>query len=89
MRLHVETSYTVTAHTEFDVPFDSWSDVEEWFIKWNILNYRLKGETEFHEYDLGDVDVDGMDVKRPSLIFIAEVDSDGVVNMEAPFVDQE
>lgn len=54
-----------------------WADIESWYIKWNCFHYVLKGETEWSETDLGDINFEDMDTKRPTEVEICRVDEDG------------
>ena len=62
-----DVTYTAFVTTTIELPDGkSWDDVDEWFIKWNILNVFYKDETQSeHELDLYN---DEVDTKRPESV---------------------
>lgn len=73
MKVLIETEYYCCLSTEVDIPgVTSWDDIEDWFVKWGTLNYRLKGEPEeaWHEIELDSDTSDAIDWKRPSCVTV-------------------
>ena len=31
---------------------ETWDDVEDWYIKWDALHVKFKGQSEWREYEL-------------------------------------
>ena len=62
----VSCSYSVSEECTIEFPlYKTWEDVEEYYVKWSILNYKLKGETEWREIHL-EGQMDFNDKKRPN-----------------------
>lgn len=77
-RVQVVAEYAIYSTIDVTLPEGkTWEDVEEWYVKWDQLNYRMKGETEFRESLRVDLSFDSCDTKRPGGVSIEEVDVDG------------
>ena len=79
----IELTYNAYSSTRITLPEGkSWDDMEDWYVKWNTLNFRLKGEDGYREIDLTiDIHTDTM---RPSYTCIVPVDDDGVADYDNP-----
>lgn len=70
-KYHVNTVlYCGTQGTVELPPGYSWEDVEEWFVKWDTLHYKLKGNDVWHDAELNSTLDDIIDWKRPSGVTI-------------------
>jgi hypothetical protein len=68
MKVNVNANYVTTVSLDLELPEGkTWDDVVEYYVKWGKLNILFKGETEYHEYDMGD-DAGEIDWKRPATI---------------------
>lgn len=71
MKIQVHREYYCGSTELIELPCD-WSDVEEWFIKWETFHFRRKGSDKFEEIDLTFDLYDGVDTKRPVLAVILD-----------------
>lgn len=56
----------------------TWSEIEDWFIKWDTLHVKFKDVNDWCEVDLNsNYDGDCTDWKRPANVAVYEVDKDG------------
>ncbi len=79
----IDLTYTAYTSTRVTLPDGkTWDDVLDWYIKWNTLHFRLKGEDEYQEIEL-DFDID-TDTKRPSHVRVLPVYEDGVTDYGNP-----
>ena len=77
MRIQICADYTCYSYHELELPEGvKWEDIEGWYVKWNCFHYRLKGQEEWVEHDMGGIDLDSIDSKRPVDVQIIEVDED-------------
>lgn len=61
----VSCSYSVSEESTIEFPlYKTWGDVEEYYVKWSVLNYKLRGETNWREIHL-EGQIDWGDKKRP------------------------
>ena len=66
----IVADYMSTATACVDLSPKTWDDVEDWYIKWDILNIVFKGEEDWKEFDLfSEVDTD---IKRPARVDVYE-----------------
>lgn len=77
------TSYTVIAEypefAEGTVEFPegkTWEDVEDWYVKWDCLNFKLKDEEDWREFELHSSPGEA-DWKRPASVNILALGEDG------------
>ena len=54
-----------------EVPF-GWEQVEEWFVKWDTLHYKLKNEQTWKEICLNSNQEECIDWKRPNSTVIRD-----------------
>lgn len=52
---------------------EQWSDIEEWYIKWDTLHYTLDGETWYEVSLESDPLADTIDWKRPKYMEVRDV----------------
>lgn len=77
-RIAVEASYYTGAIGYAELPEDkTWNDVEDWYIKWDCLHVKFKGETDWREFDLNSYSADGTDWKRPIQATVYPCDQNG------------
>jgi hypothetical protein len=70
----IVTEYYLNADSVVDLSPKSWDDVDEWYIKWDILNVKFKGEDDWHIYTLESNIEDGIDWSRPNWAEIRDKD---------------
>ena len=51
MNIIINQTLLAGTSVSIDVDFD-WDDVEEWYVKWDTLHYKLRSEPEFREIEL-------------------------------------
>ena len=61
----IDTEYYMCATSVVDLSPKSWDDVDEWYIKWDILNVKFKDKDGWHTYALESDTGDGVDWSRP------------------------
>ena len=61
-------SHSITTDHTIDLPCTSWEDVAEFYVKWNTLHVKLKDRPDWMEIDLGDIDLEDLDVKHPARV---------------------
>lgn len=70
---NVLCTYYASDTSVIELPlYKTWEDVEEWYVKWSIFYYKLKGEENWREQTL-----DGtweVDTKRPVNVTIETED---------------
>lgn len=82
----INLSYTAANSTRVTLPDGkTWDDVLDWYIKYNTLNFRLKGEDEYREIEL-DFYIE-IDTKYPNHTCIVPVDANGDADYENPVVE--
>jgi hypothetical protein len=74
MRIRINTSYTIYASVDHDLPDGkTWKDVESHFIKYTMLELTFKDGSK-HEIDCGDIGADSVDYKYPDRLLIHSID---------------
>ena len=63
MKITIDTSYTQTNSADIELPIENWSEVKDYYIKWDTLYYTLDDE-KWEELDLNSVE-NTPDCKRP------------------------
>ena len=72
----VLTTYTENAHGIAEFPDDKiWADVEDWYVKWDYLHVKFKGEEEWRELALDSTGES--DWKRPASTEVMYLADDG------------
>ena len=77
MKISIEAKYTTNTTTPIDIHVNSWDEVESWYLKWDTLFYKVKGETEMREVCLQSDFIEGMDAKHPVSVDILPADDEG------------
>lgn len=58
----------------------TWEDIEEWYVKWDVLHFKLKEEEAWKEVELGFGAVDIVDWKHPISIGVYGTTDDNEIN---------
>lgn len=64
MKIQIHREYYCGGTDMVDLPCD-WSDIEEWYIKWETFHFKRKGREEFEEIELNLDPCNDVDSKRP------------------------
>lgn len=77
-KIFISAQYNMGAESYVNFPDDkTWGDVEAWFVKWNNLHVKFKGDSEWQEFEASEPDTaDSVDWKRPSFVSIHPADED-------------
>lgn len=75
MILRIDQSLNCSASAYIDLPIEDWSEVKDWYVKWDTLFYTLDGEI-WLEHGLNSGGHDCIDWKRPESVEITNL-SDG------------
>ena len=73
MRLRIDQTLHCTPRAYIDLPINSWSEVKEWYVKWDTLHYTLDGK-EWKELELGSDSTDCVEWKHPVSVAITAID---------------
>ena len=73
-KIAVSGNYHCTTTGIVDLSPKTWDDVDEWYVKWDHLNVRFKGETDWQEFDLESQTDNVIDWKRPTSVTIEDED---------------
>jgi len=80
MRYGVYCTYYAGGGSSVELPDGkTWDDVEYWYIKWDILFYKLKGDKKLYEEVLHIDVAEGIDFKRPVTTEIHKLDEDDCI----------
>lgn len=74
-KLTVYTSYDTEAEATIEFPDDrSWNDVEDWYVKYDVLHIRFLGDDNWLKIELKSksTGVIGDDRKRPGWVLIRD-----------------
>lgn len=67
----VKAVYPVYSEAKIEIPgIESFHEIAEWFIKWNVFNYRLSKSESFRTIDLGDICLDDIRQDTPEKVEI-------------------
>ena len=77
MKYAIEATYITGALGFVHFEEETWDDIEDWYIKWDALHVKFKGQSEWREYELDSDSTYGTDWKRPSNVDIFLVDENG------------
>jgi hypothetical protein len=82
-RYTVEASYHTGAHGTFTMPEGkTWGDVDDWYLKWDVMHIQFKGSEEYVEFELNSDCTDGSDWKRPGNATVYARGADGEVDYD-------
>ena len=79
MKITVDASYSVGSSTDVDIPVDSWDQVKDCYVKWDVFYYTLDN-VEWKEVPLGDLSLGNIDYKRPSSLSIYNEEGDELLS---------
>ena len=79
MKITVDASYSVGSSTDVDIPVDSWDQVKNCYVKWDVFHYTLDN-VEWKEVPLGDLSLGNIDYKRPSSLSIYNEEGDELLS---------
>jgi hypothetical protein len=68
-----------TGHVEFP-DGKTWTDVEEWYVKWDSLHVQFKGAAAYVEFELNSDSLEVVDWKRPKSVEVYAVSDEGEVD---------
>ena len=75
MKITIDASYSVGSSTDVDIPVDSWDQVKDCYVKWDVFHYTLDN-VEWKEVPLGDLSLGNIDFKRPSHLSVYNEEGD-------------
>jgi hypothetical protein len=75
MKITIDASYLVGSSTDVDIPVDSWDQVKDCYVKWDVFHYTLDN-VEWKEVPLGDLSLGNIDFKRPSSLSVYNEEGD-------------
>ena len=75
MNILVDTTYIAVTTAQVEIPVDSWDEIAEWYVKWDIFHYKTK-DLIWHEVMMHSPTTDVVDWKRPSSVNIQSADAD-------------
>lgn len=76
-RVNVTCTYYASGSSLIDLPlYKTWDDIEEWHVKWGVLHFRFKGETEWGGITLQSAMEVHIDAKKPISVTISSEDFD-------------
>jgi hypothetical protein len=81
-KYQIETTLNAGTSSTVELPEGKkWSDVQDWFVKWDTLHIRFRGDTDDTEILLDSAtDPEMVDWKRPMSVIVFEVDETGETN---------
>lgn len=66
MQLRVISEYSWCIAEDVNLPnVTSWDDIDDWYVKWGCLHYKLKGSDQWQEHDINADILEAVDLKRP------------------------
>jgi hypothetical protein len=77
MKITIDASYSVGSSTDVDIPVDSWDQVKDCYVKWDVFHYTLDN-VEWKEVSLGDLSLGNIDFKRPSSLSVYNEEGDEI-----------
>ena len=83
-KYQIETTLDAGTNATVDLPEGKkWSDVQDWFVKWDTLHIKFQGDTDYIEIWLDSAtDPEMVDWKRPTSVTVFEVDETGQTNYD-------
>lgn len=87
--IHVQASYYASTSGTVNLPQGkTWEDVAHWYVKWDTLYLRFKGDDEeYAQIDLDSCVGDIIDWKRPTGVSIYGTDDDGETDYEVELAE--
>lgn len=80
----ISCTYTCSATDVVEFPAGkTWDDVENWYVKWNILHVQFKGAKEWIEIGMVLDLTDSIDMKHPGSVQIQPCDENGEPDYDA------
>jgi len=81
MKVQIRTEYACCPSTTIDIPeIENWNGVEEWYVKWDKLHYKVRGE--WHEIGLDSNSLETISWKRPINTEIVDPETERVLESE-------
>jgi hypothetical protein len=68
----IDTEYYMTATATVDLSPKTWDDVDDWYVKWDVLQVKFKGVDDWESFTLESDTEDGVDWSRPNKADIFE-----------------
>jgi hypothetical protein len=82
-KIAIQASYYTGAEGYATLPDDkTWADVEDWYIKWDTLNLKFKGQEKWECIALDSDSGDSTDWKRPISASIHPTTEDGTADYD-------
>lgn len=78
MRYTIITYLNCCARGAVDLGDKTWDDVENYYVKWDTLSVKFKGEQEWKQYVLDSDVYDGIDWEHPSSVEVYTEDGDSI-----------
>jgi hypothetical protein len=79
MKITIDASYSVGSSTDVDIPVDSWDQVKDCYVKWDVFHYTLDN-VEWKKVSLGDLSLGDIDFERPSCLSIYNEERDELLS---------
>lgn len=73
MEFRIDQTLYCSPYAYIDLPINSWSEIKEWYVKWDSLHYTLDGK-EWKEMELGSDALDCIGWKHPVSVAITAID---------------
>lgn len=81
MKYEIDCTLYAGVSGSVDLGDKAWSDVKEWYVKWDTLNVLFNGDSEYTKIDLNSKLKDAeFDWKRPTSVSVFAVGEDGSVD---------
>jgi hypothetical protein len=74
MNINICLTYYCSPSNEIEIPgVESWSDIKEWYVKWDTFHYTLDGK-EWLEVEMYSDLMECIDTKRPASATVYDAD---------------
>ena len=70
MKITIDAFYSVGSSTDVDIPVDSWDQIKDCYVKWDVFHYTLDN-VEWKEVSLGDLSLSNIDFTHFLLDFVS------------------
>jgi len=77
MKVNICTEMRCSQTAKIDLPIKSWSEIKEWFVKWDTLHYTVDGD-KWEEVELNNDSPDSVDWKRPTHVVVSDPETNEV-----------